>query len=707
VTFHRHDGLEEESTMEVLPIHDELQGKLLSSLGHSPLFRALKPEHLPQVLKLAELHRYDPEEPIIRQGDPADSFFVMINGEASVTVDKGPAGAIEIGRMVSPASLGEMALLIEEPRTASVVAANQVEALKFSSKAFDQMFQKIPNFGLTLARGLASRLSQVSSRYQLPEYTGGIPDEDTLSILPFELVNRHRVLPLASDTNVLTVGFVDEPSSTVTSALHEMLPGMEIRPMSITSKLFDEAVRSHTGLKQWKARETEAKAAAPIAASKPRSPKLDAMLERVVAEGASDLHLSAGHKPYWRIDGEMAVMNDLPVLGPNEVFELLEPIMEKRHREEFLETHDTDLGYGLPGVARFRVNVFRDNNGVGTVMRQIPSKVLTFEQLALPQILKTFCDMPKGLVLVTGPTGSGKSTTLAAMIDYINKNYASHITTMEDPIEFVHVSQKALVNQREVGGHTTSFARSLKAVLREDPDIVLVGELRDLETIAMALETANTGHLVFGTLHTNSATSTVDRIIDQFPAGQQAQIRSVLADVLKGVVSQTLVRKKGGGRMAALEVLVVSFAAANLIREAKIHQLTSVMQSGKGQGNQLLNDELARLVDERKLDMEEAVSAAVDKDDLIRRYRHGLTLATNPPTLDAFRVMNVNPDTPGAAAGFQRGDLIVEINKKPATDYTLDEVRMMLRTDGMYTFQVIDRAGSKKREIKMELRRLF
>jgi twitching motility protein PilT len=689
--------------MEVLPIQDSQQEKLIALLGHSPLFRALKPEHLPQVLKLAELHRYEADEPIVKQGDAADSFLLLLSGEAAVSVEKGAAGAVEVGRMSSPASIGEIGLLMEEPRTASVTAATPVQALRFSVKAFEQMFAKIPNFGHSLARGLATRLNQVSSKFQLPEYTGKAPDKDTLGLLPFELISRHRVLPLASETNVLTVGFVDEPTSAVMRALTELLPGMDFRKMSISSKLFDEAVRSHTSMKEWKSDKEAAQS--PSASAKKRSPKLDAMLERVVAEGASDLHLSAGHKPFWRIDGEMAAMEDLPVLGENEVWELLEPIMEKRHKDEFQETNDTDLGYGVPGLARFRVNVFRDNNGVGTVMRQIPSKVLTFEQLSLPEVLRTFCDMPKGLILVTGPTGSGKSTTLAAMVDYINKTKSAHITTMEDPIEFVHQSQKCLVNQREVGGHTTSFGRALKAVLREDPDIVLVGELRDLETINMALETANTGHLVLGTLHTNSAMSTVDRIIDQFPAGQQAQIRSVLADVLRGVVSQTLVRKKGGGRLAALEVLVVNFAAANLIREAKIHQLLTVMQSGKGAGNQILNDELARLVDERKIDMEEAVSAAVDKDDLNRRYRHGLTVATNPPAFDGFRVMNVNPDTPGAAAGFSRGDLIVEINKKPAKEYTLDELRGILRTDGMYTFRVQNREG-KPREIKMELRRL-
>jgi twitching motility protein PilT len=306
-------------------------------------------------------------------------------------------------------------------------------------------------------------------------------------------------------------------------------------------------------------------------------------------------------------------------------------------------------------------------------------------------------------VLVTGPTGSGKSTTLAAMVDYINRTKTAHVVTLEDPIEFVHKSQKCLINQREVGGHTQSFARALRAVLREDPDIVLVGELRDLETISLALETANTGHLVFGTLHTNSAISTVDRIIDQFPANQQDQVRTVLADVLRGVVSQMLMRKKGGGRMAALEVLVVNFAAANTIREGKIHQLPTVMQAGKGIGNQMLNDELARLIDERKVEFEEALAAAVEKEDLAKRYRSGITLANDPPNFDRFRVMEVKPDSPGAAAGLSRGDTIVDVGKKPAKDFTLDDMRSMLRTDGKYVLGV-ERQG-KRREVIFELKR--
>jgi twitching motility protein PilT len=337
------------------------------------------------------------------------------------------------------------------------------------------------------------------------------------------------------------------------------------------------------------------------------------------------------------------------------------------------------------------------------VLRQIPSKILTFEQLALPAVLRTLCEMPKGLVLITGPTGSGKSTTLAAMIDYINKTNRAHIITLEDPIEFLHQSQSALINQREVGGHTKTFARALKAALREDPDIVLVGEMRDLETIQLALETANTGHLVLATLHTNNAISAVDRIVDQFPADQQAQVRSVLSEVLRGVVSQTLCRKVGGGRVAALEVLVVNYAVANLIREAKTVQIPSVMQAGRAQGMQLLNDELARLVDAKKVALDEAMAASVDKEDLSRRYRSGVTLAADPQDAARFRVMEVKPGSPGAEAGLERGDLVLEVDQKPCAEISLDEMRQYFKIDGRRILTV-ERAG-KKRKVTFELKR--
>jgi len=394
-------------------------------------------------------------------------------------------------------------------------------------------------------------------------------------------------------------------------------------------------------------------------------------------------------------------MQDVPPLGAEDVLELIQPVMEERHRKQYAEENDSDFAYAMPGSARFRVNLFRDRNGVSAVLRQIPTRVLSFEQLALPEVLRTFCDIPKGLILVTGPTGSGKSTTLAAMVDYINRTKKAHVVTLEDPIEFVHTSQSCLVNQREVGGHTASFSRALKAALREDPDIVLVGEMRDRETIMMALETANTGHLVLATLHTNSAVSAVDRLIDQFPADQQSQVRSVLSEVLRGVVAQTLLKKKSGGRMAALEVLVVTPAVANLIREAKTVQIPGMMQVSRGLGMALLNDELQHAIEGHKVDMEEALSKAVDKEDLARRFRTGLTLGQASVADETFRVMSVVPDSPGSRAGIERGDQIVEVDNRPAKEFTLEEIRQAIRIDGK-RLMTVDRGG-KKIKVTMEL----
>jgi twitching motility protein PilT len=303
---------------------------------------------------------------------------------------------------------------------------------------------------------------------------------------------------------------------------------------------------------------------------------------------------------------------------------MLEKAIPPGRRDEFLTTSDSDFAHEIAGISRFRVNLFRDRGGNGAVLRRIPTAIVALEQLGMPPIVASFCTVPKGLVLVTGPTGSGKSTTLAAMVDKINASRRSHVLTLEDPVEFVHESKSSFVNQREVGSHTTSFSRALRAALREDPDVVLVGEMRDLETVSMALEIANTGHLVLATLHTSTAISTIDRIVSMFPADQQNRVQATLADVLRGVVSQNLLRRKGGGRVAAVEVLVNNHAVANLIREAKTQMLTSAMQTGKTAGNQLLNESLARLVTEGKVEYEEAQSKAVDKTDLARRLNRSV-----------------------------------------------------------------------------------
>ena len=345
--------------------------------------------------------------------------------------------------------------------------------------------------------------------------------------------------------------------------------------------------------------------------------ELDEMLRLMVSEGASDLHLSSGVAPVIRVDGEIRFLNDRGAYTSDGIEKLLTPIMPGDVRERFKATRDADLAYEIPGVSRFRVNVFEDRKGVGTVVRQIPLDILTAEQLALPQSVLDLCYLTKGLVVVTGPTGSGKSTTLAAMVDYINKNRADHIITIEDPIEFVHKSQKCLVNQREVGKHTESFKNALRAALREDPDIVLVGEMRDLETVAIAIETAETGHLVFGTLHTTTAVSTVDRIIDQFPPDQQAQVRVMLADALKGVIAQVLCKKVGGGRISALEILLGNQAVCSLIREGKTYQISSIMQTSKRQGMTTMNDSLIAHVKDKKVEVKEAWMKSTDKTGLI------------------------------------------------------------------------------------------
>jgi len=342
--------------------------------------------------------------------------------------------------------------------------------------------------------------------------------------------------------------------------------------------------------------------------------QMDMLFSQMAEMGASDLHLSVSMPPMVRKDGKMKPLQEgAAVLTPDVMRDLLTSIIPPKNQEEFARRNDTDFAYEIPNLARFRCNIFMDRKGMGAVFRIIPTKILTAEQLGLSKAIMDLCALSKGLVVVTGPTGSGKSTTLCAMVDSINKNREDHIITIEDPIEFTHENQKCLVNQREVHNHTDSFKDALRAALREDPDILLVGEMRDLETISIAIETAETGHLVFGTLHTTTAPSTIDRIIDQFPADRQEQIRVMLSESLKGVIAQTLLPKKGGGRVAALEVLIITPAISNLIREGKTFQIASAMQTGKNHGMVMLNDALFEHVKNGLVEPMDAYVKAVDK----------------------------------------------------------------------------------------------
>jgi twitching motility protein PilT len=341
--------------------------------------------------------------------------------------------------------------------------------------------------------------------------------------------------------------------------------------------------------------------------------RIDSFFKLMAEQKASDLHLSTNNPPMLRINGDL-IRVDFPPLKNDELKTMVYEIAPEGKIKIFEETLDVDFGYEVPGVARYRANFFQQKYGISAVFRLIPSNVMTVDELGLPPVLKKFPMLKKGMVLVTGPTGSGKSTTLAAMIDYANLQRQDHIITVEDPIEFVHRSQNCLVQHREVGVHTRSFAAALRGALREDPDILLVGELRDLETIELALTAAATGHLVFGTLHTSSAAKAVDRVIDVFPTNQQNQIRATLAESLKGVVAQNLFKRiDKPGRVAALEILVVDVAIANLVREAKTHQIPGMIQVGKKKGNQPLDDAIMDHLRNMRISPEEAYDKAIDK----------------------------------------------------------------------------------------------
>lgn len=353
--------------------------------------------------------------------------------------------------------------------------------------------------------------------------------------------------------------------------------------------------------------------------------KIDAFFKLMNDQGASDLHLVSGQPPALRLRGDIERVK-YKMLDNDNLKAMLYEIAPEDKIKVFEETGDVDFGYEIPGLARYRANFFMQKNGCAAVFREIPSTILTVEQLGLPPVIAKLADLPRGLILVTGPTGSGKSTTLAAIIDEANKNRKDHILTIEDPVEFVHTSQGCIINHREVGTHTTTFSAALRGALREDPDIILVGELRDLETISLAVEAASTGHLVFGTLHTNSAAKTVDRMIEIFPANQQQQIRSTLSDGIRGIICQSLFKRIDvKGRIAALEICIATPAVRNLVRENKTYQIPSVMQTGKKYGMQLLDDAIMELMEKGKISSDEAYMKSNEKS----RFRPFLK---NPPT---------------------------------------------------------------------------
>ncbi len=386
--------------------------------------------------------------------------------------------------------------------------------------------------------------------------------------------------------------------------------------------------------------------------------RMDSLLRLLVEQSASDLHLRVGEPPILRRHGEMQRLGDQPVLDNEQLESMLMTIMPERNRKEFRELSDTDFAYEIEGCARFRANALRDRKGAAAVFRVIPATVVSVEQMGISTEVQNLCYLTKGLVLVTGPTGSGKSTTLCALVDLVNRARTDHVITIEDPIEFVHPNKNCIITQRQVGVHTNSFKHALRAALREDPDIILVGELRDLETVSIAIETAETGHLVFGTLHTTTAAGTVDRLIDQVPADRQEQIRVMLSESLRGVISQTLCKKIGGGRVAAREILLTTPAISNLIREGKTFQIPSIMQTSKKLGMVTLQDALMELVNQGLVEPKEAYFKAIDK----LTFANALKAAghdTGFLDIEAVAAATAQPPAKGAAAAARKSGAMV------------------------------------------------
>lgn len=598
--------------MEVIELDNQRKAEALKLMAGLPFFRELGRENLLKVLGIAECVRLVPNEAMVKQGEKSDSFFVMLEGRLKVYSEREGGAKVLLGNLEHPNTVGEIGLILGKTRTATVVASVETTALRFRADHFFSLFNKVPNFARGIMQSIATRLDEVSEQIPLPTPSEdvGAPDVTLARLLPVAFMERHRIVPVRMEGNQLILGCVDQPTSSILHTVFQMLPGREVLPVRVGKHFFEQFMRAYSGLGGDGGDEADRE--------RPRASlaeRLEALVQRMVAEGASDLHVAGRCRPRWRLQGDLQVLTDAPRFGVEEVYDLVEPILEDRHKEEFDLYGDTDFVYQSASGARFRFNMYRDIEGVGAAIRILPATIPAAEELGLPEHIVRLCSRKQGLILVTGPTGSGKTTTLGAMIDHINANRRVHILTLEDPVEFVHVNDLAKVTQREVGKNTANYGRGLRAGLREDPDVILVGELRDLETVTLALEAAQSGHLVLATMHTNSAPSTVDRVISMFPAEQQENIRDTLAVVLIGVVSQALAKKRAGGRVGVYEIMITNPAIQNLIREHKVFQISEQMQTGgKDSGQMLQRSSLVRLVKSGVIEPGEALAVANEKN---------------------------------------------------------------------------------------------
>ncbi len=592
--------------------HAEWRARALPIFEQSPLFHGLSAEQQAQAYEHAQVVRFEDAEALTLQGEGSDRFFLMIEGTASVFLDQSSGQQpFMLARLEPPESVGEVGVLLETPRSASVVAVNAVLALEFTSEAFHEMLLEMPYFGLVMCRTLATRLRRANRRLPVPEASEEErPSPELVRLLPAGLLLRHRVLPLELQGTTLVVGCVDEPETPAINAIREKLPGLTLRTVRISNGLFNEVLRGVGGVGGNEAEPT------------PRdTTQLDALLRRALEEGASDLHLAARHCPRWRIQGEVLPLDDLEPLGPEEVLELVAPLMSDHDREIFEARQDVDFAYEL-AEGRFRVHVYREARGLSAVFRPIPSQRLTVAQLGLPASVEPLTRLREGLIVVYGPARSGKSTTLAAIVDAINRRRAVHILTIEEPVEFAHQSARALVNQRSVGPHAPSFAAALRAATREDPDVIMVSSLPDAECVGLAIDAARRGHLVLASVEARSAVQAIEQLLDGAPESA-ARRRDQLADCLRAALGQMLLpRAQSVGRVPACELLLADEGVATLIRAGDTKRLRDAMSRGDGD-SQLFDEDLARLVATSAVELEEALRVAHAPADLERRIQSG------------------------------------------------------------------------------------
>jgi len=507
------------------------------------------------------------------------------------------------------------------------------DALKEEARTGTPLPALLARDGLIPERDLVAAIAEaVGLRFW--DFAATPLDPSAAEAVPADLARRHAAVGVAHDGPDLVVAFADPTDAAALDAVRSAV-GCDVLPAAAVKadllRALDavygpaDALDALEAAVEGSAAPVASGTGAPGSGAPSAGPEssaeihLDDLLEQVLALGASDLHLTVGTPPVARVNGALVRMDGHPELTSMQIREMLYAVLGQRHREAFEDRLELDTSYSLPGKSRFRVNVFRQRDSVGAVLRVIPFEIVPFDDLGLPGAVKRFAELPRGLVLVTGPTGSGKSTTLASLIDIVNSTRPDHIMTVEDPIEFLHTHKRSVVNQREVGEDTLSFAEALKRVLRQDPDVILVGEMRDLETISTALTAAETGHLVFGTLHTQDAPQSIDRVIDVFPAHQQSQVRVQLAGSLQGIVTQQLVpTADGAGRAVAAEVMVATPAIRNLVREAKIHQIYSLIQAGGQHGMVTMDQSLAELVKRGAVSLDAALERCHDEDEMRR-----------------------------------------------------------------------------------------